>query len=179
MYLTLPSPLSSPFPSLPSSLPVSTNPYTHILTHISLKLPIPFLSLHLFLLCLSITPSPPQYPIPCSPHSHFTSSICLTPTLFFSPFPHFTPQHPFPCSPLLAFPQLEVNFREITEKYEQEFFSDMDRLRVWRPSLAPRVTEHVPHIIAFTQGIMDRGLAYVAADGGCVGERGIGGVRGG
>lgn len=43
----------------------------------------------------------------------------------------------------------------------------MDRLRVWRPSLAPRVTEHVPHIIAFTQGIMDRGLAYVAEDGGC------------
>lgn len=61
--------------------------------------------------------------------------------------------------------ELKVNFREITEKYEQEFFSDMDRLRVWRPSLAPRVTEHVPHIIAFTQGIMDRGLAYVADDG--------------
>ncbi|MPC75207.1 putative cysteine--tRNA ligase, mitochondrial [Portunus trituberculatus] len=61
--------------------------------------------------------------------------------------------------------ELQVSFREITEYYEQEFFTDMDRLRVWRPSLAPRVTEHVPHIIAFTQGILDRGLAYVAADG--------------
>ncbi|XP_063849931.1 probable cysteine--tRNA ligase, mitochondrial [Scylla paramamosain] len=61
--------------------------------------------------------------------------------------------------------ELQVSFREITEHYEQEFFNDMDRLRVWRPSLAPRVTEHVPHIIAFTQGILDRGLAYVAVDG--------------
>ena len=82
-----------------------------------------------------------------------------------SPSPHTsnqnnsnTPHFPIPS-------QLQVSFREITEHFEQEFFTDMDRLRVWRPSLAPRVTEHVPHIIAFTQGILDRGLAYVAADG--------------
>ncbi|KAG0727966.1 putative cysteine--tRNA ligase, mitochondrial [Chionoecetes opilio] len=61
--------------------------------------------------------------------------------------------------------ELGVSYREVTEHYEQEFFSDMDRLRVWRPSLAPRVTEHVTHVVAFTQGIMDRGLAYVATDG--------------
>ncbi|XP_071535122.1 probable cysteine--tRNA ligase, mitochondrial [Panulirus ornatus] len=61
--------------------------------------------------------------------------------------------------------ELNVKPKEITELYEQEFFGDMDRLRVLRPSLAPRVTEHVPHIISFTQEIFDRKLAYLASDG--------------
>ncbi|XP_069164926.1 probable cysteine--tRNA ligase, mitochondrial isoform X2 [Procambarus clarkii] len=61
--------------------------------------------------------------------------------------------------------ELKVNFKEITELYEQEFFADMDKLRVLRPSLAPRVTEHVPHIISFVQEIVNRKLAYVVNDG--------------
>ncbi|XP_053648874.1 cysteine--tRNA ligase, mitochondrial isoform X2 [Cherax quadricarinatus] len=61
--------------------------------------------------------------------------------------------------------ELNVNFKEITELHEQEFFADMDRLRVLRPSLAPRVTEYVPHIISFVQGIIDRKLAYAVNDG--------------
>ena len=33
------------------------------------------------------------------------------------------------------------------------------------PTLTSRVTEHVPVIIQFIQGIMDRGHAYVGSDG--------------
>ncbi|XP_068250061.1 probable cysteine--tRNA ligase, mitochondrial isoform X2 [Palaemon carinicauda] len=59
----------------------------------------------------------------------------------------------------------KVDFRELSKFYEEEFFADMDKLRVLRPSLAPRVTEHVPFIISFIQQIMDNKLAYIVSDG--------------
>ena len=38
-------------------------------------------------------------------------------------------------------------------------------LNMLAPTLTSRVTEHVPVIIQFIQGIMDRGHAYVGSDG--------------
>lgn len=67
----------------------------------------------------------------------------------------------------IYFPQLGVGFREVTEYYEEEFFSDMDRLRVMRPTIAPRVTEHIPHIISFIQKVIEKKLAYIVSDGEC------------
>ncbi|XP_066983899.1 probable cysteine--tRNA ligase, mitochondrial isoform X3 [Macrobrachium rosenbergii] len=61
--------------------------------------------------------------------------------------------------------EMKVDFRELSKFYEEEFFADMDRLRVLRPSLAPRVTEHVPFITAFIQKILDNKLAYTVSDG--------------
>ncbi|XP_064089686.1 probable cysteine--tRNA ligase, mitochondrial isoform X2 [Macrobrachium nipponense] len=61
--------------------------------------------------------------------------------------------------------EMKVDFRELSKFYEEEFFADMDRLRVLRPSLAPRVTEHVPFIVAFIQKILDNKLAYSVSDG--------------
>ncbi|KAK3860994.1 hypothetical protein Pcinc_032989 [Petrolisthes cinctipes] len=61
--------------------------------------------------------------------------------------------------------ELGVSVQDVSEKYEREFLSDMDRLRVCRPSITPRVTHHIPHIICFIQRILDRSMAYVAHDG--------------
>ncbi|XP_042224194.1 probable cysteine--tRNA ligase, mitochondrial isoform X2 [Homarus americanus] len=61
--------------------------------------------------------------------------------------------------------ELNLTSKEVAELYEEEFFEDMDRLRVLRPTSAPRVTEHVPHIISFTKGIINRKLAYAVYDG--------------
>jgi cysteinyl-tRNA synthetase len=48
---------------------------------------------------------------------------------------------------------------------EQSFFADMDRLGVARPDVVLRVTEHIDAIIAYVQGIEQKGHAYQTPDG--------------
>jgi cysteinyl-tRNA synthetase len=49
---------------------------------------------------------------------------------------------------------------EITEKYIDEFHNEMDALNVLRPTMAPKATEHIQHIIDFIQMLIDKGRAY-------------------
>ncbi|WP_321494541.1 cysteine--tRNA ligase [uncultured Desulfobacter sp.] len=48
----------------------------------------------------------------------------------------------------------------ITTKYIDEFHNEMDALNVLRPTIAPKATEHIDHIIRFVQHLIDRGKAY-------------------
>lgn len=48
----------------------------------------------------------------------------------------------------------------ITEKYIGEFHNEMDALNVLRPTMAPKATEHIDHIIRFVQMLIDKGKAY-------------------
>jgi len=48
----------------------------------------------------------------------------------------------------------------ITEKYIDEFHNEMDALNVLRPTVAPKATEHIDHIIRFIQMLIDKGKAY-------------------
>ena len=48
----------------------------------------------------------------------------------------------------------------ITEKYIDEFHNEMDALNVLRPSVEPKATEHIDHIIRFIQMLIDKGKAY-------------------
>jgi len=57
--------------------------------------------------------------------------------------------------------ELGVPTREITEKYIQEFYTDMDALGVKRPHVEPKVTDHIPEIIQLVEKIIERGHAYV------------------
>lgn len=53
----------------------------------------------------------------------------------------------------------------ISEKYIVEFRRDMDALGVQKPQKTPKVTEHIPQIIKFIEGLVKADAAYVAADG--------------
>jgi cysteinyl-tRNA synthetase len=54
--------------------------------------------------------------------------------------------------------------KELTEFYTQEFFRDLDMLRIKRPTRIPLATQHIPEIIELIQKLVDRGVAYQAPD---------------
>jgi cysteinyl-tRNA synthetase len=54
---------------------------------------------------------------------------------------------------------------QISEHFTEEYRKDMAALGVRPPNIAPKVTEHVPQIIAYIEGLIERGFAYAVADG--------------
>lgn len=102
-------------------------------------------------------------------HSKWSQQINDVPSLYQKIFQETANTHacysinPFSVCSL----QLGVDFRGITKYYEEEFFTDMDKLRVMRPTVAPRVTEHIPHIISFIEKVIEKKLAYSVSDGEC------------
>jgi cysteinyl-tRNA synthetase len=50
--------------------------------------------------------------------------------------------------------------RSLAAYWEDKFFEDMTRLRVRHPDTVTRVTEYVPEIISFVEGIVKNGFAY-------------------
>lgn len=48
----------------------------------------------------------------------------------------------------------------LTEKYIEEFHSDMDALNNLRPSVEPKATDHIPQIINFIEVLFKNGYAY-------------------
>jgi len=53
-----------------------------------------------------------------------------------------------------------VDASEISEKYVEEYYKDAAALNVQKASVHPRVTENMNEIIAFVQGLIDKGYAY-------------------
>jgi cysteinyl-tRNA synthetase len=53
----------------------------------------------------------------------------------------------------------------ITEKYINEFHVEMDALNVLRPTIEPKATGHISHIIKFVQMLIEKGKAYQVEDG--------------
>lgn len=51
-------------------------------------------------------------------------------------------------------------FDEITKKYIQAFHRDFKKLNCIEPAYEPRVTEVIPQIISFVQGLIDKDAAY-------------------
>ncbi len=58
--------------------------------------------------------------------------------------------------------QAGVPIGAITERYIDAYHADMSALCVAAPDLEPRVTEHIPDIIALIQTLIERGHAYAA-----------------
>ncbi|MEZ7893133.1 MAG: cysteine--tRNA ligase [Candidatus Wallbacteria bacterium] len=50
---------------------------------------------------------------------------------------------------------------EISSKYIDRYFEDMDKLRIKRATHYPKATEHISHIIKFIEGLIEKGFAYV------------------
>lgn len=53
-----------------------------------------------------------------------------------------------------------VSSKEISEKYIDEYFKDARSLGIKDADIHPRVTDNVEDIVAFIQGLIDRGFAY-------------------
>jgi cysteinyl-tRNA synthetase len=52
--------------------------------------------------------------------------------------------------------------RSLAAYWEKRFFDDMARLRVRPPDTLTRVTEYVPEIVSFVEGIIRNGYGYEA-----------------
>lgn len=55
-----------------------------------------------------------------------------------------------------------VTAPEISERYIKEYFIDAKALNVRPADVHPKVSEHIPEIIAFVQTLIDKGFAYEA-----------------
>lgn len=51
-------------------------------------------------------------------------------------------------------------WKEIAETYIRAYESDMKRLNVQPPSLAPKATDHIPEMIQIIAGLISKGVAY-------------------
>lgn len=56
----------------------------------------------------------------------------------------------------------QTMFTDLTQSMEGLFMEDMDNLNVLRPDTITRVTEYVPQIVSFVEGIVSKGFAYEA-----------------
>jgi len=59
----------------------------------------------------------------------------------------------------------KTTLREFTSKFEAAFLEDLKTLNCLEPHYKPRASEHIPEIISLIEKLIQRGLAYKAADG--------------
>jgi cysteinyl-tRNA synthetase len=52
---------------------------------------------------------------------------------------------------------------KLAQRYIEEYFQDADALNVQRAKVHPRVSEHLPEIIAMIEGLLEKGYAYQVA----------------
>jgi cysteinyl-tRNA synthetase len=50
---------------------------------------------------------------------------------------------------------------EIAEYYTQQYLADQAELNILPPHLTPKATDHIPEMLAMTEQLIERGLAYV------------------
>lgn len=56
--------------------------------------------------------------------------------------------------------RLGIPVMELTDKYTERYFEDMENLNVLRAHLYPRATEEIPKIIEVVAGLIEKGFAY-------------------
>lgn len=61
--------------------------------------------------------------------------------------------------------QNNESVQALTQRFTQAMHEDYDRLGILRPDHEPKATGHVPSIIAMTATLIEKGYAYVAANG--------------
>ncbi len=53
-----------------------------------------------------------------------------------------------------------VSWKQIAEKYTEEYYKDMDRLGIERADIEPKATEHINEMIEMIQTLINKGYAY-------------------
>jgi cysteinyl-tRNA synthetase len=61
--------------------------------------------------------------------------------------------------------EIKSALRDFTGKFEQAFLDDLKALGCRLPHLTPRATEHIPEMLELIGKLIERGVAYKAADG--------------
>ena len=61
--------------------------------------------------------------------------------------------------------ETRTSLRGFTGKFEAAFFEDLNTLNCQMPHHTPHATEHIPEIISLIDKLIQRGIAYKAADG--------------
>lgn len=56
-------------------------------------------------------------------------------------------------------------FKELTRKYEDIFFRNLDELHIIRPNVVTRATEYIDQMVAFVEDLLRLGYAYKGEDG--------------
>ncbi|MBW1994003.1 MAG: cysteine--tRNA ligase [Deltaproteobacteria bacterium] len=56
--------------------------------------------------------------------------------------------------------ELNTHWKELADKYIQEFYSDMDALNVQRADIEPKATEHIKQMISVIENLIRKGHAY-------------------
>ena len=54
---------------------------------------------------------------------------------------------------------------EIAAFYTEAFFKDIEALNVGRPEIIAKATDHIPEMIEFVKGLLEKGYAYEISDG--------------
>lgn len=54
---------------------------------------------------------------------------------------------------------------EIAAYYSEVFFRDIAALNIGKPEIIAKATDHIPEMIAFVQGLLEKGYAYEISDG--------------
>ena len=58
-----------------------------------------------------------------------------------------------------------VTWKEIAERYTEEYYKDMDRLGIARADVEPRATEHIADMIEIVKALIEKGYAYTVDEG--------------
>ena len=56
--------------------------------------------------------------------------------------------------------QLGVPFNEVSEKYIKEYYVDINKLNIKKPTFEPKATEHIDEMIQFVKALIDKDFAY-------------------
>lgn len=61
--------------------------------------------------------------------------------------------------------ETHIPWKEIADKYESEYFSDMSKLNVQMPKSIIRVSDTIPEIIEYIRVLLDKRIAYTTKNG--------------
>jgi len=56
--------------------------------------------------------------------------------------------------------RLGIPVKELTDKYTERYFEDMDNLNILRADIYPKATREIPKIIEVVEGLIEKGFAY-------------------
>jgi cysteinyl-tRNA synthetase len=58
-----------------------------------------------------------------------------------------------------------ISLEEFTDRYIDSFFRGLDLMNIKRATTYPKATEYTPRMVEFVKALMEKGVAYEAADG--------------